>query len=151
MLVGRGNLSHHSRARGGVGFMMSRAMELCVLLVEDDDENRAMVATALRADGHVVIEAVTGVEGLSRYTSLLAADITPNVVISDSWMPGMRGLSFVACLRGSGCTCPVLLITAHDTPETRAQAHTLDVEVIPKPFDIEALRAKVSALSPRAA
>lgn len=117
---------------------------LHVLLVEDNDDHRELVATALRSDGHRVVEAVTGVEGLQRFNVLLSAGMGPDIIITDLWLPGMLGLSLAACIRSAGCTSPVLLITAHDHHEIYVQARALDVDVVPKPFDIDDLRRRVS-------
>jgi CheY-like chemotaxis protein len=116
-----------------------------VLVVEDHDDTRTLIADALRSDGHIVVEACTGSEALEAYKSTLAANMTLDMVITDQWMPGMLGLSLMACLRAAGCTCPALLITAHDHASVRAQATSLGTATMIKPFDITALRRAVAS------
>ena len=110
----------------------------------DHDDTRKLIADALRSDGHIVVEARTGNEALEAYKSTLAANMTLDMVITDQWMPGMMGLSLIACLRGAGCMCPALLITAYDHSSVRAQASALDMTTMIKPFDINAVRRAVA-------
>jgi CheY-like chemotaxis protein len=114
-------------------------MQLRVLVVEDHDDTRELIAEALRMDGHVVVQARTGMEALHMFTSLVAANLAPDVIVTDLWMPGMRGLSLIACIRAAGWTCPAILITAHDHPDVRAQARAMDVMTFIKPLDVDAL------------
>lgn len=121
-------------------------MQLRVLIVEDNEDGRQLIATALRSIGHVTVEASNGTEGLHQFTSMVAAKLPPNVVVTDLWMPGMRGLSFISCIRSAGCTCPAVLVTAHDHPDVRAQAEALDVKTLRKPFEVDELQRLVSEL-----
>jgi CheY-like chemotaxis protein len=116
-----------------------------VLVADDDDDNRELVAVILRRDGHTVIEATTGVAALNQFTSMLAASMTPDLVIADLWMPGMGGLSLIACIRSAGCACPTLLLTGHDDPDVRAESKALNARVMVKPFEIEDLRRIIDA------
>lgn len=111
-----------------------------VLVVEDHDDTRELIAHALRGDGHRVVEARTGAEALEHYRAMLAADLPPDIVIADLRMPGMLGLSLVSGLRAAGCLCRALLITAYGNREVRAQANALDMETMAKPLDLVALR-----------
>lgn len=58
-----------------------------ILLVEDDDALRAMLATALSREGYEVIEAADGDEGLAAFDAH-----APDATILDLFMPRREGL-----------------------------------------------------------
>jgi FixJ family two-component response regulator len=61
-------------------------------------------------------------------------------VISDIQMPGASGLDLPALLDRAGHRVPVIFVTAHDTPETRALAQRAGaVAYFRKPVDDQAL------------
>ncbi len=110
-----------------------------VLLVDDDDLVRMVVADALRQQGCDVVEAPSGSEAL-----LLATASAPfDLVVSDVVMPMMAGPSMVARMRASRPDLKVLFITGHPG------AHDLRGErVLYKPFTGDALRrASLAAIS----
>ncbi len=120
----------------------------CVLLAEDDEELRVLLARALRKDGHQVIEAQDGSELLEK----IAADFIDggglsgiDVVVSDIRMPGWTGMNVLFGLRNAGCNVPVVLITAFGEQKTHDAAARLGAAcVLDKPFDIDDLRQTVS-------
>ena len=66
-----------------------------VLIVDDSDELRRLVATAAASLGyHVVGEASCGASGVSA-----AVALDPDVVVMDWHMPGMDGVAATAALR----------------------------------------------------
>ena len=89
-------------------------------------------------------EAVDGVQGMARFTSLRLLGTTPHVVITDVYMPNVSGLTFAAKLRASGTRARVLIVTACGSAEVERCAKTLDMPVMRKPLDIELLRKTVS-------
>jgi CheY-like chemotaxis protein len=99
------------------------------LIVEDQDDVRRMLATALGMEGHLVDEASSAAEGLkclqqSRY----------NLVLSDYAMPGGTGTWMLhqATEQGLLNDTVALVVTAH--PDVR-ELH--NVEVISKPLDLD--------------
>jgi CheY-like chemotaxis protein len=70
---------------------------LRVLVVDDSDGVRALLARALRARGFVVVEADSGPPALR-----IAYEVLPALAIVDQWMPGMTGAELVRLLRGAG-------------------------------------------------
>ena len=123
------------------------ALSSRVLLAEDDDELRRLLAQALRRDRHVVIEARNGLELLSAIGS--ASLVRPeeqhvDLVISDIRMPGATGLDALRLLRLYSPLVPMILITAFGDEETRAEASRWGADaVFDKPLDIDELRATV--------
>lgn len=118
-----------------------------VVLAEDDDEMRSLVAHALRAAGAAVEEVASGGDLLARMLSALDAGATmPDVVVSDVRMPGTSGLEVLRELRRRGCEVPVVLLTGFGDAdlheEVRAFGHA---RLFDKPFDLDDLLGLVRA------
>jgi len=110
-----------------------------LLVVDDDEHLRTVLATLLEAAGHKVVTAADGAEALER----LARE-TFDLMVLDVWMPRMTGLEVLARLKGSAAPPKVIMLTADDTPDTlltalREQAYTY----LSKPFDPDALLGRV--------
>jgi CheY-like chemotaxis protein len=67
-----------------------------VLVVDDSEPVRSLLAQALRQRGYDVHEAATGPAALR-----LAFDVRPAVAIVDQWMPDMTGAELIRLLRAS--------------------------------------------------
>ncbi len=121
-----------------------------VLLAEDDDEMRAMLADVLRADGYLVTEATDGEEMVSKMLETADADHHPlDVIVSDIRMPGHSGLEVLALVRSLGLQTPVILVTAFGDLKTHRQAESLGVSaVLDKPFDLDDLRTLLLHFAP---
>src|SRR5882672_2852401 len=81
-----------------------------VLVIDDSSANRELVVTVLESQGHSMIEAGDGAQGLA-----LARAERPQLVISDVLMPTMDGYEFVRHLRSDPQLAPteVIFYTAH--------------------------------------
>lgn len=113
-----------------------------VLVADDDDAMRTLVAFALDDEGFDTIEAASGAEVLRLLDAgdRSGADATSfDLVIMDIRMPGLSGLDAVRRLRGRQCSTPVILMTAFADRETTAAAEALDVPVLSKPFTLSEL------------
>ncbi len=120
-----------------------------VLVAEDDDDFRAIVATALRTDGFDVIEARSGDELLERVSPPVLFS-PPDAIVADIWMPGLDGLAVTADLRGSGWTTPIVLMTADATDKVRTRARELRADALfQKPFEMRDLGRDLRALVAR--
>ncbi len=126
-----------------------------VFLAEDDAEMRRLIASALRRDGHFVLEAHDGAGlllelGHAYWGDL--PDVTPTVVISDLRMPGRDGLAILRGLRRFAWCPPFILITGFGDDSIHQEAARLGAgAVFDKPFDIDKLRAAVARLGLAAA
>ncbi|MBK7579337.1 MAG: response regulator [Myxococcales bacterium] len=120
-----------------------------VLLAEDNDELRWLLARALRRDGHQVIEVSDGCELLDQLAREVRDDGKlefADVIVSDIRMPGYTGIAVLHGLRQSGCTVPVVLITAFGDPETHESVSRMSSALLlDKPLDVEELRRAVQA------
>jgi CheY-like chemotaxis protein len=111
-----------------------------VLVVDDDRDSREVVHEALSDEGYEVRAVAGGREALA----LLGA-WRPDLIVLDVVMPVMDGAAFRAEQQRDGfADIPVLLLTAADRPERYAEA--LAAPVLPKPFELDALLAKVRRL-----
>jgi DNA-binding response OmpR family regulator len=119
-----------------------------VLLAEDDQDFRGLLATVLRADGYEVLEAGNGAE-LFDYVAfgLMGghAKRSFDVIVSDIEMPGYSGLEVLGGIRDASVTIPVILITAFGDPEKHQAAERLGARLLDKPFDLGELEQAVDA------
>jgi DNA-binding NarL/FixJ family response regulator len=107
-----------------------------VLVVDDQDENRELIAALLRYRSHQVIEAADGTEALDA-----AARHQPALVITDIFMPAMDGFGLVRALRAQPdfSATPIMFNTARildGSVEKMARALNVAV-VLCKPYDLE--------------
>jgi len=86
-----------------------------VLHIEDDPRNRLLVRKLLAADGHEVIDAADGLEGVR-----LAIGQRPDLVLVDLNIPGLDGYEVTLRLRGEAALrgVPIVAITAEGDKET---------------------------------
>ena len=118
-----------------------------ILIIDDLAANREFLVTLLRYQGHLLIEATDGREGLAAVQTT-----RPDLVISDVLMPVMDGYEFVKQLRldPKARETPVVFYTAHyGEREARAFALSSGVSyVLAKPAEPEeVLRIVALALS----
>ncbi|GLR46375.1 response regulator [Sphingomonas astaxanthinifaciens] len=95
-----------------------------VLLVDDDDNLREILAAGLADRGFEVSTAATGVEALS-----LCRSRRFDVIVSDIEMPGMSGPELEATLRARGSTTPCLFMTGNTVESANSVS-----PILRKPF-----------------
>lgn len=116
-----------------------------VLLAEDEPDVRRVIRMQLTDLGFPVIEAADGVEAWE----LLQAVPDIAIVVSDTIMPGgISGRDLAARARELRPHLPILLITGYASDNALAGTAELDVPVLRKPFDREALAAAIEKLEP---
>ncbi len=120
---------------------------LCVLLVEDDDDNRELMAEVLSASGYEVLSAANGQDGLKTLS-----EHSVDVVVTDVGMPGMGGLEMAKAAKAIAPTVPVVIVTgwAERDDITRARGKEVDAVLI-KPVDPDALTAAVNDVAEKRA
>lgn len=84
-----------------------------VLLVEDNEDNRIIYATALRYAGYLVLEAITGTDGVRQ-----ARDGRPDLILMDISVPELDGWEATTLLKSDALTrhIPIIAVTAHALP-----------------------------------
>jgi len=115
-----------------------------ILIVDDRESNRELLATLLAYRNHRTIEAADGLEGLER-----ARADRPDLIITDILMPTMDGYEFTRRLRAEAevATVPVVFYSAHYLmQEANALAAKCGVEyVLAKPAEPEEVLRIVDA------
>lgn len=116
-----------------------------VVLVADDDEDiRALVAFRLERVGYRVLTAVDGAEALS-----LAVERRPDLALLDLSMPKLDGFEVTRCIRredGIG-RMPVILLTARAQEADVARGFESGADdYVKKPFSPQELAARVQAI-----
>jgi CheY-like chemotaxis protein len=128
----------------------SPAPPLIVLVADDDEDLRALIAAEVRADGHHVVETRDGGELLDRLTEVLSDPTRrPAVIVTDVLMPNLSGLGVLAALRRARWDVPVILVTALKDASVLTVAQRFGaVTVFKKPLNMDNLRTAVqNALS----
>jgi DNA-binding response OmpR family regulator len=120
---------------------------MTILIVEDNHKLAANLRDLLELEGHAVVVALDGEDGLRR---ALAERF--DCIILDLNLPKLDGLSLCRALREGDepLPTPVLMLTARST--TRDVVVGLDTgadDYLAKPFDIEELLARVRTLMRR--
>jgi signal transduction histidine kinase/ActR/RegA family two-component response regulator len=119
---------------------------VAVLLVDDSDDGREMLTTALRSVGARVEAVASGDAALQR---LGDGQPKPDVLVADIGMPGMDGYELIGRIRASGDAAlrdlPALAVTAYANPEDRARALTAGFRAhFPKPVDVSIVAAEIA-------
>ncbi len=119
-----------------------------VLVVEDEAALATMLRYNLEKSGFRVEEAADGQEALTRI-----AETTPDLVLLDWMLPAMSGLEVCRQIRRRPATrdLPVIMVTARTEDQDAVRGlNTGADDYITKPFNTEALIARMRALLRRA-
>ncbi|MEA3401627.1 MAG: response regulator transcription factor [Armatimonadota bacterium] len=119
-----------------------------ILVIDDEETVLAACQRRLRDDGHEVLTARNGLDGIG-----MARRHSPDLVVLDIKMPGVNGLEVCRRLRQDENlgSVPVLFLTGFSTVEQRVEG--LDAggdDYLPKPFSTDELAARVRAILRRA-
>lgn len=124
-----------------------------ILLADDSDDMRTLIAMRLRQNGYAVTECRNGAELLAELKDYLHPGLAPqakkpqgrvDLIISDIRMPGVFGTSVVEAAGEYPNFPPTILITAFGDDQTHAAARRFGARaVLDKPFDLNVLLEKV--------
>jgi CheY-like chemotaxis protein len=117
---------------------------LKILLVEDNEMNRDMLAKRLARKGYAVISAHDGEQGHS-----LACSEAPDVILMDVSLPLMNGWDVTRLLKSNERTrhIPIIALTAHALVTDRNTAMDAGCDDYDtKPVDFARLEKKIDGL-----
>ncbi len=115
-----------------------------ILLVEDSEMNRDMLARRLARRGYEVVIAVDGEQGVT-----LAQTEAPDLILMDMNLPVLDGSEATRQLRAAPATrsIPVIALTAHAMAGDREKALEAGCDDYDtKPIELERLLGKIEAL-----
>jgi DNA-binding response OmpR family regulator len=117
-----------------------------VIVVEDERELAAIIAGAIRAEGHTVEVIHDGDAALRRLTTPAGPGAEPDLVVLDLMLPGVDGLEITRRLRRAKIT-PILMLTAKTTELDKVLGLELGADdYLTKPFAVRELQARAAAI-----
>lgn len=152
-LAGRGGSSRvgHERRAGEARGRLARAASTqrmrrtevaeTVLVVDDDQEVRDLIADFLEAQGYRVLRSADGFDALAQIERA-----RPSAVVLDLNMPRLGGLETLRRARAFHPSLTVVTVTGMSDPHLREEALTLGASAfLTKPLDLGALLAALRA------
>jgi len=121
-------------------------MSRCVLIVEDQEDNRKILRDLLSNAGYDLIEAANGEEGVA-----LALSKRPNLILMDIQLPVMDGYEATHRIKSNPelKSIPVIAVTSYALSGDEAKARAVGCDAyITKPFSPRQLLAKVREYLP---
>jgi len=114
-----------------------------VLIVEDEFAIAGLLEMVLADEGHRVLTAANGRQGLER----LAEGPRPDLVISDYMMPVLDGAGLLRAMRESEAQRDIPCIVMSSMPEANVRERIDGYEAfVRKPFDLAAMVRLVAAI-----
>lgn len=126
---------------------MNPGLPASVLVVDDDEALSRLLRILLESDSFTVKTAPNGKDALE-----VVREFIPDVILLDLQMPVMDGRTFYREFRQRGFTTPVIILSAYNPEEARAE---LGAELaLRKPFEplsvSSAVRAILNSAQPEA-
>jgi two-component system, cell cycle response regulator DivK len=113
-----------------------------ILIVEDKATSRELLRNILEPRGYEVIEAVDGLDGLTK-----AFEHQPNLILLDLHMPQLSGMEVLGKLRADPrfLSTPVIALTASAMQGDRERALAAGFNsYLTKPVSLDILRTEIS-------
>ena len=118
-----------------------------VLLVEDDASVRLLVSSVLEELGYAAME----VADPRLAVPVLESERPIDLLVSDVGLPGMNGRQLAEIARQHRPQLPILFVTGYaENAAIRASFLGRNMDMITKPFSLEALAAKIADMLPAA-
>jgi len=116
-----------------------------VLVVEDERRMAELLRQGLEEEGHKVVLAPDGRQGLA-----MAESYAYDVIVLDVMLPGIDDFTVAMKLRGTRNQTPILMLTARDATEDQIEGLNLGADdYLIKPFSFDVLLARLRAVSRR--
>ncbi|WP_041918708.1 sigma-54-dependent transcriptional regulator [Gloeocapsa sp. PCC 7428] len=111
-----------------------------ILIIDDEKPLRQAMAQILQDEGHTIIEAKDGSQGLKIIKDSIALGDRPDLVFLDLKMPRTQGMTVLKNLGKILFELPVIVMTAYGTSRTAIEAMQLGAyDYLTKPFDLDTL------------
>lgn len=118
-------------------------MAKSVLIVDDEKLLLRTLSSALKEVGYRISTAGSAEQAEKQ----IAQDASFDLILVDNRLPKASGLDLIRRLRERAVRCRVILMTAYETPEVKAEARRLKVDrYIRKPFDLTVLLEEIGTL-----
>ncbi|TVR46131.1 MAG: sigma-54-dependent Fis family transcriptional regulator [Planctomycetota bacterium] len=112
-----------------------------ILVIDDNPTNRETFADVLDGEGHTVLSASSGEEGLAKMTAAVV-----DCVLCDLKLPGLDGLETMELAHEKHGRMPWILITGHGNEEIAVQAIKQGAfNYLTKPVDLQRLKATLES------
>ena len=122
-------------------FRSPRARQSVILVADDDALIRNIITLLMEQDGHFVLSAADGHEGLELSRQYHGSI---ELAITDVQMPRLNGTDLCAHLLDERPGIKVLVMSAANMSEIVSQ--NVNLPFLPKPFDGQTLKARVRAM-----
>jgi CheY-like chemotaxis protein len=107
-----------------------------IVVADDDEDIREVLAMILREHGYVVRTAEDGVDALEK---VLGDSVPPDLLLLDMWMPKLNGDGVAAAISTTHLVgMPIVLLTGEEARNLPSKLKD-DVIVVRKPPDIDEL------------
>ncbi len=88
--------------------MIEEINKLNILIVEDGDDIRDIMATTFSKICHTARTAIDGEDGLNKFN-----ESKPDLIISDIRMPNMNGNDMINAIKKDNPSLPIIVVTGH--------------------------------------
>jgi len=106
-----------------------------LLIIDDEEGIRKVLALSLASDGYDVSAAATGEEGIEIFKKE-----SPSIILTDIKMPGMDGIEVLKQIKELNTDVEVIMITGHGDMDSAIESLKLDAsDFLNKPIKDEAL------------
>ena len=113
-----------------------------ILIADDEDSMRQLVARAIAMDGHEIVTAQDGAEALEILTR---EDGAFDLLLTDIQMPVMDGIALALSAARDFPNLTILLMTGFaDQRERASNLNALVHDVLTKPFSVADIRTAVA-------
>jgi len=117
-----------------------------ILVIEDQEDNRRILCDLLTTRGYEIIEATTGLDGVS-----IAEKERPDLILMDIQLPGIDGYEATRRIKANPILhqIPIIAVTSYALSGDDAQALEAGCDAyVAKPFSPRALLAKIREYVP---
>jgi two-component system cell cycle response regulator DivK len=121
-------------------------MSKCILVVEDQEDNRRILRDLLRSAGFALLEAATGEEGIR-----LAESGRPDLILMDIQLPVLDGYEATRRIKAKAELrhIPIVVVTSYALSGDEAKARAAGADAyVTKPFSPRQLLGKIQQFLP---